>query len=179
MRLKGKQCQLVMSGFLYLCREICSWPLLFFSDGVLAFLMLCYFALILLSLSPPLPSLPLPLTILSLPSLSLLPPLSSSSLSHSTSPSSPSPLPPFLSLSPHPQVGTSRYMAPEVLEGAISFQREAYLRIDVYAFALILWELASRTNLTNSKPTPPPPLISCTSMLLLYSTVLRTLIVCT
>ena len=125
-----------------------------FSDGVLAFLMLCYFALILLSLSPPLPSLPLPLTILSLPSLSLLPPLSSSSLSHSTSPSSPSPLPPFLSLSPHPQVGTSRYMAPEVLEGAISFQREAYLRIDVYAFALILWELASRTNLTNSKSTP-------------------------
>jgi hypothetical protein len=40
-------------------------------------------------------------------------------------------------------------MAPEVLEGAISFQREAYLRIDVYAFALILWELASRTNLSN------------------------------
>ena len=42
-------------------------------------------------------------------------------------------------------------MAPEVLEGAISFQREAYLRIDVYAFALILWELASRTNLSNGQ----------------------------
>jgi activin receptor type-2B len=51
----------------------------------------------------------------------------------------------------HGQVGTSRYMAPEVLEGAISFQREAYLRIDVYAFALVLWELASRTNLTNGQ----------------------------
>ena len=42
-------------------------------------------------------------------------------------------------------------MAPEVLEGAISFQREAYLRIDVYAFGLILWELASKTNLTNGQ----------------------------
>ena len=51
----------------------------------------------------------------------------------------------------HTQVGTSRYMAPEVLEGAISFQREAYLRIDVYAFGLILWELASRTNLGNGQ----------------------------
>ena len=50
----------------------------------------------------------------------------------------------------HTQVGTSRYMAPEVLEGAISFQREAYLRIDVYAFALILWEVASRTSLDNN-----------------------------
>ena len=37
-------------------------------------------------------------------------------------------------------------MSPEVLEGAINFQREAFLRIDVYAYALIMWELASRTN---------------------------------
>uniref|UniRef100_A0A8C4R2L8 Serine/threonine-protein kinase receptor n=1 Tax=Eptatretus burgeri TaxID=7764 RepID=A0A8C4R2L8_EPTBU len=44
----------------------------------------------------------------------------------------------------HGQVGTQRYMAPEVLEGAISFQRDSFLRIDVYALGLILWELASR-----------------------------------
>lgn len=59
------------------------------------------------------------------------------------------PLSPSLSSHNPTQVGTSRYMAPEVLEGAISFQREAYLRIDVYAFALILWELASCTSFTN------------------------------
>uniref|UniRef100_A0AAR2JSP2 Serine/threonine-protein kinase receptor n=1 Tax=Pygocentrus nattereri TaxID=42514 RepID=A0AAR2JSP2_PYGNA len=44
----------------------------------------------------------------------------------------------------HGQVGTRRYMAPEVLEGAINFQRDAFLRIDMYAVGLVLWELASR-----------------------------------
>ncbi|XP_032364872.1 activin receptor type-2A [Etheostoma spectabile] len=44
----------------------------------------------------------------------------------------------------HGQVGTRRYMAPEVLEGAISFQRDSFLRIDMYAVGLVLWELASR-----------------------------------
>lgn len=42
------------------------------------------------------------------------------------------------------QVGTRRYMAPEVLEGAINFQRDAFLRIDMYAVGLVLWELAAR-----------------------------------
>ncbi|XP_034998181.1 activin receptor type-2B-like [Hippoglossus stenolepis] len=44
----------------------------------------------------------------------------------------------------HCQVGTWRYMAPEVLEGAINFQRDAFLRIDMYAMGLVLWELVSR-----------------------------------
>ncbi|XP_034035974.1 activin receptor type-2B-like [Thalassophryne amazonica] len=44
----------------------------------------------------------------------------------------------------HGQVGTWRYMAPEVLEGAINFQRDAFLRIDMYAAGLVLWELVSR-----------------------------------
>ncbi|XP_069010548.1 activin receptor type-2A isoform X2 [Embiotoca jacksoni] len=44
----------------------------------------------------------------------------------------------------HGQVGTRRYMAPEVLEGAINFQRDAFLRIDMYALGLVLWELAAR-----------------------------------
>lgn len=35
-------------------------------------------------------------------------------------------------------------MAPEVLEGAINFQRDSFLRIDMYAFGLVLWELAAR-----------------------------------
>lgn len=42
------------------------------------------------------------------------------------------------------QVGTRRYMAPEVLEGAINFQRDSFLRIDMYAMGLVLWELLSR-----------------------------------
>ena len=50
-----------------------------------------------------------------------------------------------------PQVGTARYMAPEVLEGAISFDREAYFRIDIYAFSLILWELTTRTETVNGE----------------------------
>uniref|UniRef100_UPI003AAFFFC6 activin receptor type-2B-like n=1 Tax=Centroberyx gerrardi TaxID=166262 RepID=UPI003AAFFFC6 len=44
----------------------------------------------------------------------------------------------------HGQVGTRRYMAPEVLEGAINFQRDAFLRIDMYSLGLVLWELVSR-----------------------------------
>ncbi|KAL3836015.1 hypothetical protein ACJMK2_021468 [Sinanodonta woodiana] len=46
----------------------------------------------------------------------------------------------------HGQVGTRRYMAPEVLEGAISFNRDAFLRIDMYACGLVLWELISRCD---------------------------------
>jgi len=41
-------------------------------------------------------------------------------------------------------VGTRRYMAPEVLDGSISFAMEYFLKIDVYACALVLWELLSR-----------------------------------
>ena len=44
----------------------------------------------------------------------------------------------------YPQVGTRRYMAPEVLEGAIIFSRDQFLRIDMYACGLVLWELATR-----------------------------------
>ncbi|XP_054721975.1 activin receptor type-2A-like [Uloborus diversus] len=46
----------------------------------------------------------------------------------------------------HGQVGTRRYMAPEVLEGAINFNRDAFLRIDMYACGLVLWELLSRCS---------------------------------
>lgn len=42
-------------------------------------------------------------------------------------------------------------MAPEVLEGAISFNQESFLRIDVYAFGLILWEMASMCRLADGE----------------------------
>ena len=35
-------------------------------------------------------------------------------------------------------------MAPEVLEGAINFSRDAFLRIDMYACGLVLWEVLTR-----------------------------------
>jgi len=47
------------------------------------------------------------------------------------------------------QVGTRRYMAPEVLDGSINFCPESFLKIDVYASALVLWELLSRCRVTD------------------------------
>uniref|UniRef100_A0A2M3Z0B8 Serine/threonine-protein kinase receptor n=1 Tax=Anopheles braziliensis TaxID=58242 RepID=A0A2M3Z0B8_9DIPT len=44
------------------------------------------------------------------------------------------------------EVGTVRYMAPEVLEGAVNLRdcESALKQIDVYTLALVLWELATR-----------------------------------
>ena len=41
-------------------------------------------------------------------------------------------------------------MAPEVLEGAIHFSRDSFLRIDMYACGLVLWECATRCKLGQS-----------------------------
>lgn len=41
------------------------------------------------------------------------------------------------------RVGTQRYMAPEVLQGAIAFNESSFLRIDIYALGLIMWEIVS------------------------------------
>lgn len=49
----------------------------------------------------------------------------------------------------HGQVGTRRYMAPEVLQGATEFSATAFKQIDVYAAALVLWEILSRCILSN------------------------------
>ena len=46
-------------------------------------------------------------------------------------------------------------MAPEVLEGAINFTRDAFLRIDMYACGLVLWELASRCRVPGLVDQPP------------------------
>lgn len=49
-------------------------------------------------------------------------------------------------------------MAPEVLEGAINFQRDSFLRIDMYAFGLVLWELASRCTAADGETDGSPVL---------------------
>ncbi|KAK6035963.1 hypothetical protein COOONC_26532 [Cooperia oncophora] len=54
------------------------------------------------------------------------------------------------------QVGTFRYMSPEVLEGATEFTVPAFQRIDVYAMALVLWEVLSRTRLNDEDDDVPP-----------------------
>lgn len=46
-------------------------------------------------------------------------------------------------------------MAPEVLEGAINFQRDAFLRIDMYAMGLVLWEIVSRCTAADGKSLAP------------------------
>ncbi|XP_077129481.1 TGF-beta receptor type-2-like isoform X1 [Ranitomeya variabilis] len=43
------------------------------------------------------------------------------------------------------QVGTARYMAPEVLESRVNLEDlESFKQMDVYSLALVLWEMASR-----------------------------------
>ncbi|KAM8934063.1 TGF-beta receptor type-2-like [Pelodytes ibericus] len=45
------------------------------------------------------------------------------------------------------QVGTARYMAPEVLESRVNLEDlESFKQMDVYSLALVLWELGSRCD---------------------------------
>ena len=45
------------------------------------------------------------------------------------------------------QVGTARYMAPEVLESRINLENiESFKQTDVYSMALVLWEITSRCD---------------------------------
>ncbi|KAJ7345864.1 hypothetical protein JRQ81_001814 [Phrynocephalus forsythii] len=45
------------------------------------------------------------------------------------------------------QVGTARYMAPEVLESRVNLEDlESFKQMDVYSMSLVLWEIASRCD---------------------------------
>ncbi|KAK2844060.1 hypothetical protein Q5P01_010719 [Channa striata] len=47
------------------------------------------------------------------------------------------------------QVGTARYMAPEVLEARLNLENiESFKQTDIYSMALVLWEMASRCEAT-------------------------------
>lgn len=53
---------------------------------------------------------------------------------------------------PPVQVGTARYMAPEVLESRVNLEDlEAFKQMDVYSMALVLWEMASRCHAIGGK----------------------------
>lgn len=51
----------------------------------------------------------------------------------------------YIDFGSNPKVGTKRYMAPELLDESINTDCfESYKRVDVYAFGLVLWEIARR-----------------------------------
>ncbi|GBL88309.1 TGF-beta receptor type-1 [Araneus ventricosus] len=50
-------------------------------------------------------------------------------------------------IAPNPRVGTVRYLAPEVLDNSINLnQFDSFKRVDIYAYGLVLWEIARRCN---------------------------------
>uniref|UniRef100_F6WF86 receptor protein serine/threonine kinase n=1 Tax=Ciona intestinalis TaxID=7719 RepID=F6WF86_CIOIN len=56
------------------------------------------------------------------------------------------------------QVGTSRYMAPELLERLVNLTDiEMFKRVDVYAMALVLWEMANRCETSEGMASPYKP----------------------
>ncbi|XP_068092307.1 TGF-beta receptor type-2 isoform X2 [Hyperolius riggenbachi] len=56
------------------------------------------------------------------------------------------------------QVGTARYMAPEVLESRINLENmESFKQTDVYSMALVLWEITSRCNAVGDVKDYEPP----------------------
>lgn len=60
----------------------------------------------------------------------------------------------------NPRVGTKRYMAPEVLDETIQVDCfDSYKRVDIWAFGLVLWEVARRM-VSNGKY-----LIECSNVL--------------
>ncbi|XP_062394325.1 TGF-beta receptor type-2 [Sardina pilchardus] len=56
------------------------------------------------------------------------------------------------------QVGTARYMAPEVLESRINLENiESFKQADIYSMALVLWEITSRCNAIGEVKDYEPP----------------------
>lgn len=59
----------------------------------------------------------------------------------------------YLDIGNNPRVGTKRYMAPEVLDEHIRTDCfESYKWTDVWAFGLVLWEIARRTIINGEGP---------------------------
>lgn len=59
----------------------------------------------------------------------------------------------YLDIGHNPRVGTKRYMAPEVLDEQIRTDCfESYKWPDIWAFGLVLWEIAHRTIVNGEGP---------------------------
>ncbi|XP_016094376.1 TGF-beta receptor type-2-like [Sinocyclocheilus grahami] len=56
------------------------------------------------------------------------------------------------------QVGTARYMSPEVLESRVNLEDlESFKQIDIYSMALVLWEMVSRCDVIGEVKSYEPP----------------------
>ncbi|XP_060742889.1 TGF-beta receptor type-2-like isoform X2 [Tachysurus vachellii] len=61
-------------------------------------------------------------------------------------------------LSNRGQVGTARYMAPELLESRLNLENiESFKQADVYSMALVLWEITSRCSANGEVKEYEPP----------------------
>jgi serine/threonine protein kinase len=56
-------------------------------------------------------------------------------------------LPQVLSEKDFVQIGTMRYMAPELLEGVIAYTHDALYSVDMYALALVMWEIVTHCDI--------------------------------
>ncbi|CAF5223867.1 unnamed protein product, partial [Rotaria magnacalcarata] len=65
-------------------------------------------------------------------------------------------LPPVLTERDFVQIGTMRYMAPELLEGVIAHTREALCSVDMYALALVMWEILTQCEVYPTTEYRPP-----------------------
>ncbi|XP_042310375.1 serine/threonine-protein kinase receptor R3 [Sceloporus undulatus] len=64
----------------------------------------------------------------------------------------------FLDIGNNPRVGTKRYMAPEVLDEQIRMDCfESFKRTDIWAYGLVLWEIARRTVVNGIVEDYKPP----------------------
>ncbi|XP_067170350.1 serine/threonine-protein kinase receptor R3 [Apteryx mantelli] len=64
----------------------------------------------------------------------------------------------YLDIGNNPRVGTKRYMAPEVLSEQIRTDCfESYKKTDIWAFGLVLWEIARRTAVNGIVEEYRPP----------------------
>ncbi|XP_028566352.2 activin receptor type-1-like [Podarcis muralis] len=64
----------------------------------------------------------------------------------------------YLDIGNNPRVGTKRYMAPEVLDEQIQMDRfESFKRTDIWAYGLVLWEIARRTVVNGIVEDYKPP----------------------
>nr|XP_060620033.1 serine/threonine-protein kinase receptor R3 [Anolis sagrei ordinatus]XP_060620034.1 serine/threonine-protein kinase receptor R3 [Anolis sagrei ordinatus]XP_060620036.1 serine/threonine-protein kinase receptor R3 [Anolis sagrei ordinatus] len=64
----------------------------------------------------------------------------------------------FLDIGNNPRVGTKRYMAPEVLDEQIHMDCfESFKRTDIWAYGLVLWEIARRTVVNGIVEDYKPP----------------------
>ncbi|XP_062975929.1 serine/threonine-protein kinase receptor R3 [Elgaria multicarinata webbii] len=64
----------------------------------------------------------------------------------------------YLDIGNNPRVGTKRYMAPEVLDEQIRMDCfESFKRTDIWAYGLVLWEIARRTVVNGIVEDYKPP----------------------